>query len=113
MTFFILRDKKRKNFSKERVVLKENHVLSRETSIKNELGMHARPASTIAQLAESAKAEIWIHVNDQKVDATSIIDILSLCAVKDTKVKVSIEDSADAETLDKIIEFFESAFGET
>lgn len=92
--------------------MKNNQALKRETSIKNKLGMHARPASRIAQMAENAQSTVWICANEQKVDASSILDILALGAFKDTKIKLCIENEADAEILDQIVEFFESAFGE-
>ena len=74
--------------------------------------MHARPASQIAQMAEQASAGVWLCANDNKVDATSIIDILTLCAVKDTQVLIEIEDDSDVTILDQIVDFFEDGFGE-
>ncbi len=74
--------------------------------------MHARPASTIAKLAADGRADIWLCVDANKVDATSIIDILTLCAVKGTQVLVEIEDEADVNILEQIVEFFEDGFGE-
>lgn len=74
--------------------------------------MHARPASQIAQIAESAQFCIWLHANSAKVDATSTLDILTLCAVNGTEVVVEIESQNDMHVLDRIIDFFESGFGE-
>ena len=74
--------------------------------------MHARPASKIAQIAEAALSDIWLSVNSTKVDATSIIDILTLCAVKGTKIVVEIENQEDMMILDQIVDFFEAGFGE-
>ncbi|MFH2092858.1 MAG: HPr family phosphocarrier protein [Pseudomonadota bacterium] len=89
-----------------------NQKLTRRTSVKNELGMHARPASKIAQIAGEAKSDVWLSIDSQKSDAASIIDILSMCAVKGTQICVEIEDEADTLILDQIIDFFESGFGE-
>ncbi len=80
--------------------------------IKNDLGMHARPAGTIAKIANTAQNEVWLCVNSDKVDATSIIDILTLGAVKGTKVVIEIENQEDIMILNKLIDFFESGFGE-
>lgn len=74
--------------------------------------MHARPASQIAQLAETASANVWLHTDSQKVDASSIIDILAMCAVKGTKVCVEVENMEDTDILNQIVSFFESGFGE-
>jgi len=74
--------------------------------------MHARPASKIAQMADSARSGIWLRANATKVDAASIIDILTLCAVKGTKIVVEIENQEDRMVLDQIVDFFEAGFGE-
>ncbi len=106
------RYKEKKIFFKERLKLESGKIITRKTSIKNELGMHARPASQIAQMAESAESDIWLCANSTKVDATSIIDILTLCAVKGTQIVVEIENQKDIMVLEQIVEYFENGFGE-
>lgn len=95
------------------MILKDSTTIIRTTSVKNELGMHARPASRIAQIAESAQFSIWIHANSTRVDATSILDILTLCAVKGTEIGIEIENRKDMDILDRIIDYFETGFGES
>jgi len=92
--------------------VKNSRILARKTSVKNELGMHARPASKIALMAESAQCNVWLCVNSTKVDATSIIDILTLCAVKGTQIVIEIENQKGMIVLDQIVDFFEAGFGE-
>lgn len=75
--------------------------------------MHARPASRIAQMAESAQFGIWLHANSIKVEATSTLDILTLCAVKGTDIMVEIESQKDVDVLNQIVDFFETGFGES
>lgn len=86
--------------------------MEKSTQVINELGMHARPAGVIAKMADEAQSDIWLQVNSNKVDATSIIDILTLGAAKGTIVVVGIKDRQDAQILDRIVGFFESGFGE-
>ncbi|MEN8211098.1 MAG: HPr family phosphocarrier protein [Thermodesulfobacteriota bacterium] len=86
--------------------------MEKATLVKSELGMHARPAAVIAKIAMAAQDEIWLCANSDKVDATSIIDILTLGAVKGTKVVIEIENNEDVTTLNQIIEFFEAGFEE-
>jgi len=92
--------------------LKNSGINARSTWVKNELGMHARPASKIAQIAETAQTGVWLCANSIEVDATSIIDILTLCAVKGTKIVIKIENQEDGMVLDQIVDFFEAGFGE-
>lgn len=93
--------------------MKESIIIIRTTSVKNEFGMHARPASRIAQIAESAQSGIWLHANSTRVDAASILDILTLCAVKGTEIGVEIENQKDMDILNRIIDYFETGFGES
>ncbi|MBC8440293.1 MAG: HPr family phosphocarrier protein [Deltaproteobacteria bacterium] len=74
--------------------------------------MHARPASKIAQMVDSAQSGVWLCANSTKVDAASIIDILTLCAVKGTKIVIEIENQEDMMILERIFDFFEAGFGE-
>lgn len=92
--------------------MKNSGIIARRTMVKNELGMHARPASKIARIAETARSCVWLCANTKKVDAASIIDILTLCAVKGTKIVIEIENREDSMVLDQIVDFFEAGFGE-
>lgn len=111
MTFSIERDKKEEFLLKEFKV-KDGRITARRTSVKNALGMHARPASKIAQMVDSARSEVWLCANSTKVDASSVIDILTLGAVKGTLVVIEIENQEDMMILDQIFDFFEAGFGE-
>ena len=82
------------------------------TTIKNELGLHARSAARIAQLAGKSAAAIWLKKDDHTADASSIIDILTLACEKGTKITIIIEDLADISILDAIVDLVDSGFGE-
>ena len=91
-------------------VLENN--LSREAIVKNELGLHARPAAMIARVATKAKSDVWLCREDEQVDASSIIDILSLACLKGTEVTLKIQTPDDMDILDEIITLFENNFEE-
>ncbi len=84
----------------------------RHLIIMNELGLHARPAAQIAELAKKAICKVWIARDGEKVDASSIIDILTLACSKGTEIILQIDDQSDVELLDEISELIESGFGE-
>ncbi len=84
----------------------------RVTTIKNELGLHARSAARIAGIAQNSRANVWIQKNDEKADASSIIDILTLVCAKGTKITIIIEDLADTHILNAIADLVDSGFGE-
>ncbi len=87
--------------------------LSKKTSVINQLGLHARPAGMIAGLALKAQSDIWLYKNGEQVDASSIIDILSLGCRKGTDVTLKIENPEDMNILNEIINLFEKGFGES
>ncbi|MCP4117914.1 MAG: HPr family phosphocarrier protein [Desulfobacteraceae bacterium] len=87
-------------------------ILSRRTTIINQLGMHARPAAMIAKLAQSAEDDVWIGDGDNRADASSIIDILSLGCSKGYEVLLEAESEEDIPILDSIKELIETGFGE-
>jgi len=89
-----------------------NSQLAKNVTIDNELGLHARPAAMIAELASQAESNVWLIKNDQSVDASSIIDILSLACLQGSNITLQIEDPADTDILNKLLELFESGFGE-
>ena len=53
-------------------------AVCRVTTIRNELGLHARSAAQIAAIARNSATNVWIMKGDQRADASSIMDILTL-----------------------------------
>jgi phosphocarrier protein len=87
-------------------------ILSRQTVVVNEMGIHARSAAKIAELAQNAEGSVWIAGNNDQVDATSIIDILTLGCAKGTVITVTVRSTGDRGILDDIIRLVEDGFGE-
>lgn len=85
---------------------------SKRIQIINELGLHARAAAVIAKLAQTATSPIWIIKENEKADAASVIDILTLECTKGSWIKLQSEDPADRHVLLDIIENIQSGFGE-
>lgn len=87
-------------------------VLLRPATIVNELGLHARSAAKIAEVAQNAKHKVWIVRDNETVDAASIIDLLALGCIKGTQIEVRIESADDRAILDQIIDLVDAGFGE-
>ena len=91
---------------------KPTEKLTRQIRIINELGLHARPAAKIAELAKTAREKVWLIKDDEKVDASSIIDILSLACLKGTVLTLEVESRSDILIMDKVVELIEDGFKE-
>ena len=80
--------------------------------VKNTLGLHTRPATTIVKLIQEAQSKVLFTHNHETVDAKSILSILMLAARKDANITITIDGEDAQETMAKLLEAFESKFGE-
>lgn len=86
--------------------------ISKRVRVINELGLHARPAAMVAQLALEAESKIWLMKNDRQAEAASIIDLLTLECRKGTELGLRAENPSDLPILDQIATLFENGFME-
>ena len=86
--------------------------VSKNVTITNSLGLHARSAAKIAKLVKKARSKVWIIKGKDKADASRIIDILSLAAITDSKLMLLIDDPSDIEILNDLAQLIENGFGE-
>jgi phosphotransferase system HPr (HPr) family protein len=84
----------------------------KDVVITNELGLHARSAAQIARLVQKSKSNVWLKRGREKVDASSIMDILTPACEKGTTITVIIEDPSDIGVVDAVVELVNSGFGE-
>lgn len=87
-------------------------MVSKETTIINKTGLHARPASMFAQAAGKFKSNITIFKGDRKANAKSMLNILALSLSKDTVITISAEGEDEEQAVDALIKLLESKFGE-
>jgi len=86
--------------------------LSKTLIVVNELGLHARTAARISTLARPAVSRVWITKNGRSVDASGILDILTLECAKGAEITISVENPQDSEILNAIAELIEKGFEE-
>ena len=87
-------------------------IFSKDVTVVNDLGLHARSAAKIAKLAGDAVSKVWVQKDEERVDAGSILDILTLACEKGSKLTIVINDRSDMETLNRIVELVKNGFGE-
>lgn len=80
--------------------------------VKNSLGLHARPAAMIAKLLQGSKSQVTISYRQETVNARSIMSILMLAIKKNSLITLTVEGDDAEETLKKLVEAFETLFGE-
>jgi len=87
-------------------------MLTREVTINNQVGLHARPATFFIQKANEFKSSIWIEKEDRKVNAKSLLGVLSLGIVKGTSVNLVADGSDEKEALNTLATLIASDFTE-
>lgn len=84
----------------------------KEVEVVNQVGLHARPATFFIQKANEYKSSIWVEKEERRVNAKSLLGILSLGIVGGTKIRV-IADGADEQlAVDGLTKLVESEFAE-
>lgn len=85
-------------------------MISRNVTIKNNHGLHARPATFFIQKANSYKSSIWVEKEDCRVNAKSLLGVLSLGIVQGTEITVIADGADEAEAINGLVALVESEF---
>ena len=87
-------------------------MITKEVVIKNQVGLHARPATFFIQKAKEFKSSIWVEKEERRVNAKSLLGVLSLGIVKGTTINI-IADGADEDAaIETLSELIDSDFNE-
>ena len=87
-------------------------MISRDVEIKNSVGLHARPATFFIQKANSYRSSIWVEREDRRVNAKSLLGVLSLGIVKGMKSTLIADGSDEQEALDGLAALIDTGFNE-
>ena len=71
-------------------------MVSKTIVVQNQVGLHARPATFFIQKSNEFKSSIWIEKEERKVNAKSLLGVLSLGITKGTQIEI-IADGVDEE----------------
>ena len=74
-------------------------MLQREVEIINKLGLHARAAARLTQVAGQFKSNVWLSRNGRRVNAKSIMGVMMLAAAKGSKVVVETDGPDEQEAM--------------
>ena len=87
-------------------------MASRELTIVNKLGLHARAAAKLVNVASGFESEITIKRGRQKVNAKSIMGVMMLAAAKGVMIEVCVDGNDADEALAEITRLVQNRFGE-
>lgn len=84
--------------------------MTREVIITNTLGLNASNAPHLVQMANSYKSSLWIEIEDRRVNAKSLLGVISLGVKKDMKLTLIAEGADEKEALTGLGDMIESGF---
>ena len=87
-------------------------MISKNVVVNNQVGLHARPATFFIQKANEFKSSIWVEKEERRVNAKSLLGVLSLGIVKGTAVTLIAEGVDEAAAVEILAELVESNFAE-
>ena len=87
-------------------------MFMKEVAVQNPIGLHARPATFFIQKANEFKASIWVEKDERKVNAKSLIGVLSLGITKGTEITVMGDGPDEEDAVGTLVELIESNFAE-
>ncbi len=87
-------------------------MVEKMTVIKNRAGIHARPAALIVQTAGKFKSRISLQKGDDRINAKSIMGIITLGAGFQTEIKIIADGDDEAEAAEAIDRLFQNRFEE-
>lgn len=84
----------------------------KDVVVKNQVGLHARPATFFIQKANEFKSSIWIEKEERRVNAKSLLGILSLGIVGGTSIRVIADGTDEQDAVDGLVSLVESGFSD-
>ena len=84
----------------------------KDVTVENQVGLHARPATFFIQKANEYKATIWVEKEDRRVNAKSLLGVLSLGIVGGTGIRILADGSDEKEAVEALVHLVESGVQE-
>ena len=87
-------------------------MYTKDVEVKNQVGLHARPATFFIQKANEFKSSIWVEKEDRRVNAKSLLGVLSLGIMGGTTIRILAGGPDEETAVDELGKLVESCFAE-
>ena len=84
----------------------------KQATVNNQVGLHARPATFFIQKANEFKSTIWVEKDEQRVNAKSLLGILSLGIVGGTAIRIIADGTDEEQAVASLVELGDSGFSD-
>ncbi len=92
--------------------MNDRALLTQKATIVNDLGLHARSAARIAEIAGRARGGVYFIRDRETANAKDMLDLLTIACPQGTDVVIAIDDPRDAEILESLVQLVRNGFGE-
>ncbi len=86
-------------------------MCSKEVTVVNEVGLHARPATFFIQKANEYKSSIWVERDTRRINAKSLLGVLSLGITKGSTITIIADGVDEEKAVDSLVELVENCLG--
>ena len=83
-----------------------------EVMVQNQVGLHARPATFFIQKANEFRSTIWVEKEERRVNAKSLLGVLSLGIVGGTSIKIIADGVDENQAVESLVKLVQSGFAE-
>ena len=87
-------------------------MITKEVVINNQVGLHARPATFFIQKANEFKSSIWLEKEERRVNAKSLLGVLSLGITGGTDIRIIAGGVDEEQAVNALVALVESGFAE-
>ena len=87
-------------------------MVIKDVKVENQVGLHARPATFFIQKANEFKSSIWVEKEERRVNAKSLLGILSLGIVGGTAIRIIADGTDEQQAADGLVKLINSGFNE-
>ena len=87
-------------------------MFTKEATVNNQVGLYARPATFFIQKANEFKSSIWVEKEERRVNAKSLLGVLSLGIVGGTTIRVIADGADEQQAVEGLIKLVNSGFSE-
>ena len=84
----------------------------KDVTVKNQVGLHARPATFFIQKANEFKSSIWLEKEERRVNAKSLLGVLSLSIMGDTEIRIIAGGVDEEQAVNALVALVDSGFAE-
>ena len=84
----------------------------KDVTVENQVGLHARPATFFIQKANEYKSSIWVEKEERRVNAKSLLGVLSLGIVGGTTIRIISDGSDEQQAVEGLVKLINSGFNE-